>query len=222
VVRCALDRGSDYLALVDDDVVPDAGWLREMWLTMTHYAADIVTGPAVPYFEGSVAKWLRVGGFFDCERYPTGTPRDRAHTDNILMRADVFARSARFFDERFRLSGGEDTDFFLHAALAGCKIVWANDAIVREWIPETRARVGWLLKRAYRWGIVWGQLSADQEALRRQALRGMAKGGLWLPWSFVQGPAAVVRALQLIATGAGYLAARAGFRFEEYQQTHGS
>ena len=137
------------------------------------------------------------------------------------MRADVFERVGRLFDERF-LSLGEDTDFFFHAARAGCTIVWANDAIVHESIPESRTRVIWLLKRSYGVGNFWGNFDSDRAALRRGALRGMVKGAVWLPWSLFQGRAAVVRALQLIATGIGYLRARAGFRARENQHTDAS
>jgi succinoglycan biosynthesis protein ExoM len=221
VVRCALGRGADYLALVDDDEVPDPTWLKELWLTMTHYAADIVAGPVLPHFEGPVARWILAGGFFDRPRPPTGTQLDRTRSGNVLVRADVFQRVGRLFDERF-LVLGEDTDFFLHAARAGCTIVWANDAIVHESIPESRTRVMWLLRRSYSVGIFWGQFSADRAAVRRGAFRGMVKGAVWLPWSVFQGRAAAVRALQLIATGIGYLAARSGLGFREYQGRHGS
>ncbi len=221
VVRCALGRGAEYLAFVDDDEVPDPTWLKALWLAMTAFGADVVTGPSMPHFDGPIAGWLRTSGLFDGERHATGTLLKSAYSNNILMRADVFQRTGRLFDERFRLSGGEDTDFFRHSAQVGCTIVWSEDAIVHEWYSPSRARVTWLLKRAYRWGMVWGQRSYDREALRRGALRGLAKGTLWLPWALFQGRAASVKALQLIASGAGYLAARLGFRFDEYQRTHG-
>jgi succinoglycan biosynthesis protein ExoM len=217
VVRCALGRGVDLLALIDDDEVPDASWLKELFTAMTDHAADIVTGPVLPHFEGEVSRWILSGGFFDATRRPTGTKLDQAYTNNVLMRADVFSRLGRLFDERFLLGVGEDTDFFLYAAHTGCTIVWANDAIVHEWIPESRTRVMWLVRRAYRVGIIWGQLRYDREELRRGALRGLVKGVLWLPWSVFQGRPGAVRALQLIATGVGYLAARAGFQFNEYK-----
>jgi len=218
-VRCALDRRANYLALVDDDEVPNAMWLKELWLTMTRYQADIVAGPVLPDFEGPVARWMLAGGFFDRPRPQTGTRLDRTRSGNVLMRADVFERVGRLFDERF-VSLGEDTDFFFHAARAGCTIVWANDAIVRESIPESRTRVAWLLKRSYSVGIFWGLFDADRAALRRGALRGLLKGALWLPWSLLHGRAESVKALQLIATGIGYLRSGAEFRFGKNQR-HG-
>lgn len=221
VVRAALSRGADYLAFLDDDAEPETTWLNEAWKTMTRTGADIVTGPSVPRFEAPVARWLLTGGLYDDQKRATGTQLTTAHAGNILMRVDVFQRTGRFFDEKFCLSGGEDTDFFRHTALAGCTIVWTNDAIVREWIPKSRTRVRWLLSRAYRWGIVWAQLDYDRAAYCRVAMRGLAKGALWLPWSLFQGRASAVRASQLIAAGIGYLAGRAGFRFEEYRLTHG-
>jgi GT2 family glycosyltransferase len=213
-VRAALERRADYLALVDDDEVPDPPWLGELCLAMTRYAADIVAGPVVPEFEEAVAGWIHSGRFFERPRPASGTRLDRIRSGNVLVRAEVFERVGRLFDERFLLLG-EDTDFFRRAALAGCTIVWANDAVVRESIPPSRARVSWLVRRSYVLGVVWRQFSFDRPAHRRGALRGMVKGALWLPWSLVQGPAAAVRALQLIATGLGYLAATAEARFSQ-------
>jgi succinoglycan biosynthesis protein ExoM len=217
-VRCAIARGANYIAFVDDDEVPTPTWLEELWLTMTRYAADIVAGPVLPQFESPVARWILDGAFFDRPRPPTGTQLDRVRSGNILMRADIFERVGRLFDERF-VSMGEDTDFFFHAARAGCRIVWANDAIVHESIPESRTQAGWLVKRSYSVGIFWGEFGSDRSALRRGALRGMVKGALLLPWSLLQGRAAMVRALQLIATGIGYLRASAGSLHERYRHT---
>jgi succinoglycan biosynthesis protein ExoM len=215
-VRSAIARSADYIAFVDDDEVPSPTWLEELWCTMIRYEADVVAGPVLPQFESPVAQWIIDGAFFDRPRPPTGTQLDRVRSGNILMRAEVFGRVGRLFDERF-ISMGEDTDFFFHAARAGCRIVWANDAIVHESIPESRTQVGWLVKRSYSVGIFWGEFGFDRRALRRGALRGMVKGALLLPWSVLQGRAAVVRALQLIATGIGYLRSRAGLLQGKYR-----
>jgi GT2 family glycosyltransferase len=217
VVRCALERGADLLAFIDDDEAPDATWLRELVLTMAHHAADIVAGPVLPEFEPDVPRWILKGGFFELPRRPTGTQLDRAFTNNVLVRAEVFSRVGRLFDERFLLGVGEDTDFFLRAVRAGCKIVWANDAIVHEWIPASRTRVMWLLRRSYTIGIYWGQLRIARDLHRRLALRNLVKGMLWCPVSVFQGRHVAVRALQLIATGVGYLSTRAGSWMNEHR-----
>lgn len=215
-VRCAITQSPKYIAFLDDDEIPTASWLEALWLAMHQYAADIVAGPVVPQFEGPVARWILDGAFFDRVRPPTGTQLDRVRSGNILMRAEVFDRVGRLFDERF-ISMGEDTDFFFHAARAGCRIVWADDAVVHESIPASRARVGWLVKRSYSVGIFWGGFGADRSALRRGALRGMIKGALLLPWALLQGRTAMVKALQLIATGIGYSRASAASLYDRYR-----
>lgn len=210
-VRCALDRGAALLAFVDDDEVPDESWLQELMLTLTRHTADVVTGPVLPHFEGEVPRWVLSGRFFAGRSLPTGTRLDRAYTNNVLVAAEVFSRVEALFDERL-LVMGEDTDFFLRANAAGCTIVWASKAIVRAWISEQRTRARWLIRRAYRRGIAGGQLRVGQAKQRRAALRGLVVGGVWLPWSLLGGRAALVRALRLIATGAGYLASKARAR----------
>lgn len=217
-VRCAIAQSANYIAFVDDDEVPEPAWLKELWLAMHRYAADIVAGPVVPQFERPAAPWILDGAFFDRPRPPTGTRLDRVRSGNILMRADVFERVGRLFDERFIVMG-EDTDFFYHAASTGCSIVWANDAIVHESIPESRMQVRWLVKRSYTVGIFWGGFGSDRSALRRGALRGMVKGAVLLPWSVLRGRVAMVRALQLVATGIGYVRASARSLSEKSRYT---
>ena len=207
-VRRALESGAELLAFVDDDEVPSESWVRELLLALTRHGADVVTGPVLPRFESEPPRWILAGRFFDPPEYPTGTPLDRAYSGNVLLRTEVFSRVGGLFDERLRVMG-EDTDFFLRAAAAGCKIVWAEAAIVDEWIPPDRTRLSWLVRRAHRTGVVWGQIPLARARHRRVALLGLVKGLLWLPWSWLGGRAAAVKALRLIAIGAGYLKGRA-------------
>ena len=219
MVRCALERRVDYLALIDDDEVPEGMWLKELWLAMTHYEADIVAGPVLPHFEGRVPHWVIAGEFFRRPRLATGTLLDRTRSGNVLMRADVFERTGRLFDERLLLLG-EDTEFFFHAARAGCTIIWANDAIVHEWIPESRTRVKWLLKRSYSVGMFWRQFTSDRLATRRQAFRGLLKGAILLPCSPLSRAGGRGQGSSALATGVGYFAGGARLRVDGHQRTH--
>lgn len=211
-VRCALAREAPLLAFVNDDDVPESRWIRTLVDALLLHRADVATGPlVVDDFDPAVPDWVRRGGFFGSVRYATGTLRDRAFNNNVLVRAEVFARAGRLFDERFRLQG-EDTEFFLRATRSGCRIVWVDEAIVRTCIPESRARIGWLTRRAYRRGLAWRRIPLARTGHRRVALAGLVRGTLWLPWSWLGGRAAAVRALRLVATGVGYLAASVGAR----------
>lgn len=220
-VRAARTRGAELVAFIDDDEVPEPTWLDELLVVLAQYKADAVTGPVLPLFEGRVAGWMLKGKFFESPRRQTGTRVDRAATNNVLLRTRVFDEVGRTFDEGLGLTGGEDTDFFLHVSHAGCPIIWADRAIVHEWNPETRTRAAWLLRRAYKVGTGWGTFRHNLQPSLRYAMRGLAKGLLLLPASVVRGRHAVVSSLELVAVGVGYLVAKAGLRFDAYRQTDG-
>jgi succinoglycan biosynthesis protein ExoM len=219
----------DFIAMLDDDEVPNPGWLTALLRVQAKYGADIVTGPVIPYFPTPPAEWVWDGRFFDRPRYETGHDLPHAHTNNVLVRRSVFEKTGRF-DDRFALTGGEDLQFFRRAKDAGARIVWANDALVEEWIPESRANLGWLLRRAYRSGATLGQVDRDRPdvlvARPMRVVRGVGRltqGVLLTPVALVawrQRRVRLVRALQLVWRGAGMVAGVLGGRYEEYRVTH--
>jgi succinoglycan biosynthesis protein ExoM len=113
-------------------------------------------------------------------------------------------------------------------ARAGHRIVWSEEALVHEWIPESRTRVGWLLRRSFRMGITTTQREREQYATPTRAalrlLRRTARFGqevLRLPLALLRGRGATMKALQDICYRAGDLAGMTGVRYEEYRTTHG-
>lgn len=219
----------DFIAMLDDDEVPGRGWLEGLLRVQAKYEADVVAGPVLPYFPSMPAEWVQEGRFFDRPRYETGHELPHAHTHNVLVRRSVFEKTGSF-DNRFALTGGEDLQFFRRVKADGARIVWANDAAVEEWIPASRANVGWLLRRAYRSGATLGQVDRDRpDALVARPMRivrglGRATQGVLLtpvalvPWRGRQ--VRLVRALQLIWRGIGMVAGVLGGRYEEYRVTH--
>jgi succinoglycan biosynthesis protein ExoM len=219
----------DFIAMLDDDEVPESGWLAALLRAQARYDADVVAGPVIPYFPTPPSDWVRDGRFFDRPRYRTGHPLPHAHTHNVLVRRAVFDTTGRF-DNRFALTGGEDLQFFRRARQQGARIVWADDASVEEWVPTSRTNVGWLLRRAYRGGTTLGQVDRDRPdvwiARPARVLRGagrMVQGVLFTAVALValrDRRVRLVRALQLIWRGAGMIAGVMGGRYEEYRVTH--
>lgn len=218
-----------FIAMLDDDEVPEANWLTALLRVQAKYDADIVTGPVIPYFPAAPSDWVRDGRFFDRPRYETGHELPHAHTHNVLVRRAVFDKTGRF-DDRFALTGGEDLQFFRRAKANGARIVWANDASVEEWIPASRANLGWLLRRTYRNGATLGQVDRDRPdvliALPVRIVRGlgrMVQGVLLMPVALLSRrdrQVRLVQALQLIWRGAGMITGALGGRYEEYRVTH--
>jgi glycosyltransferase involved in cell wall biosynthesis len=222
VIDAACKR-TDFIAYVDDDETVDPGWLAELLRVRAETAADVVTGPAVPRLPDGLPDWLASAGAFDLLRYRTGEPRPFAFTHNVRARREVYETVRPCFDVRLTDSGGSDTHFFRRVRAAGFSIVWADDAVAHEWIPASRARVGWLLRRALRIGgtdaFIERDLSGYGAALRvigaraaRHAVRGVLRV-LSLP---ARGRAALLEAGQDGALTVGLIAGLFGYRHPEY------
>ena len=223
------DPASDWIAFLDDDEEPEPGWLDELLRVQARHAADVVAGPVPPKFEAEVPRWVLRGRFHEPPRHATGTVLPYADTGNVLVRASLFREFPAPFAPSLALAGGEDTHFFLRVARAGNRIVWADEAVAWEWVPPSRVRLPWLLRRAFRRGNTWALLERELDpGLRiraRRILRGggrIARGAVLLPVALVRGRHAVVDALRGICFGAGSLAGVAGYRYDEYRTTHGA
>jgi glycosyltransferase involved in cell wall biosynthesis len=213
----------DFIAFIDDDEIPEPAWLDELLWTQGQTGADVVAGPVVPSFTADVPEWIKIGKVFDRPGHASGHALDFCATNNVLIRRAVFDRIPAF-DERFGLTGGEDTHFFLRVHRAGFKIVWSVDAVVHETVSRNRANLGWLLRRAYRSGNAWVlvESSLDKRVSTRfvrvvKALGRILQGGLRAPVSLFLGKAAVTGALRSICLGAGMLTGLADWGYQEYK-----
>jgi succinoglycan biosynthesis protein ExoM len=215
---------TDFVAFIDDDEAPEANWLEALLCVQSIYDADVVAGPVLPRLEAPAPQWIIRGGFFDRPRYFTGHRLRHAATNNVLVRANLFANERSPFDERLALRGGEDTHFFLRTTLAGHSIVWANEAVVHEWIPRSRMSARWLLRRSYRVGNTWSFCERDLYGTPRVLVMRVVKAAgriagaiCLLPLSFLSGRHATVAVLRHMCQGAGYLTGLIGMPFEEYR-----
>lgn len=214
----------DFVATIDDDEVPVPEWLDELLWTQAQYSADIVNGPVKPQFDDGVANWVKRSGLFNSLDYATGTMIAFCYTGNSLIQSAVFS-GVSLFDDKFALTGGEDTEFFLRARRAGYKIVWSREAVTYETISIARANAAWILRRQYQLGNTWMfcELSLDAPRMQTRLLRFakascfIAMGAAWTPISIFRGKAAIVRSLRPIYRGLGMLTALAGSRYFAYQ-----
>ncbi len=218
---------ADFIVFTDDDVEPAPGWLAELIRVQSLYDADVVAGPNPPLFLEEPPAWVIEGGFLDSARRETGTKLQNAATHNVLIRRQVLDQMERLFDERFGLHGSDDSEFFKRVAQKGHTMIWADDAIVRECIPASRTTRRWLVSRAYRVanGLGGPQLRKLRDMTRTdvciEAARCLARGAFVLIGSWNQGEASRVRALQLLASGVGWLTGMLGIGYDEYGEIHG-
>lgn len=224
----AADPSSDFIAFIDDDEVPDPTWLEELLSVQSTHNADVVHGRVMPHFQDEVPVWVIKGKFFEPRRYTTGQALEAAYTNNVLVRATLLNQQEKVFDERFALTGGEDSYFFRTLRHQGHSLVWADDAVVYEWIPPSRTTMKWILLRAYRGCLsytLWETetlLSVKVKAISvAKAIAQIILGLLLLLPSLVLERHILMTALLNIYRGAGRLSAFIGVTYEEYKTIHG-
>ena len=218
-------RNSPWICFIDDDEVPEPGWLDELLSAQQRYGADVVGGPVVPDLPDATPGWVRRGRFLAYNRHPTGHRLPYVFTNNVLFRSSILDGLPIWFDERYNQTGGEDRHFFQRIGMAGYKIVWSDEAVVREWVPAERITVRWILQRSYRYGNTASNVELDLRpgARTRLMLPALAayrliKGACLLPVTWPLGRDRVVACLQQLCHGAGMLAGWVGCRYHEYRR----
>ncbi len=220
--RCLAEAQTDLIAFIDDDEVPDPGWLRALLGCRERTAADAVFGCVVPVFEVPPPAWSARGALFTKPRRATGTVVgwEATYTANVLLTRRLLDLAGGDFDQRFAASGGEDSLLFCRAERNGATLVWCDEAVVHEWLPAGRLRLAWVLRRSLKGGQTWVRIQAEfsRGIWLPMALRGAASAlvaAIALLPAFMISRGAAVRQAQRVAGGVGKMtawwAARAAF-----------
>ncbi|WP_416348851.1 glycosyltransferase family 2 protein [Microbacterium sp. STN6] len=171
----ALDEApkNSVLIYLDDDVVPTSTWIRPLLEVWQDSGAAIVAGFVRYTFPQGTDPWIVHGGFIRRESRPTGSRLSAAAAGNILVDVAAVRRFGVRFDASLGLSGGEDTLFTSQVTRAGGAIVWCQESIVDDAIPEARATRSFCVARAQAHGSaeVLVQLRLASSPLRRAAAR---------------------------------------------------
>jgi GT2 family glycosyltransferase len=146
--------GAQALALIDDDEVPEPGWLDSLLEAQRRTGADVVVGPVISVYPPQVPDWYEQSGVFTMESpdFPEWHEMPWCATNNTLITPRVLEAVPEGFDDRFNTMSGEDSHFFLLARIRGCRLVWTRTAVVREYLQLTRFNRRWIFKRAVRSG----------------------------------------------------------------------
>lgn len=145
---------AERIVFIDDDEVPCEGWLDDLLAACERHGADVVAGPVKSIFPSGAPEWFERSGVFTMEspEFEEGREMPWCATNNTVIRRNVVDAVPGGFDRKFDKMSGEDSDFFLRARLAGCRIVWTKEATVCEYLQPERLRSRWVFRRAIRSG----------------------------------------------------------------------
>jgi glycosyltransferase involved in cell wall biosynthesis len=202
-----------WLAFIDDDEIADERWLAAYWSRIQADDCDGWFGPVLPRLEETVTAWMDPEGFYGRRRHPSGTRigAGETATSNAFLRRGLFA--AMRFDPAFGdpPAFGEDRELFGRMLEAGARFGWCDEAVVTEFVPAARHRLGWLARRALHGAFVTTQLArraqgrgARARGLAR-ALLGLVLFGLLLPVAALGGRRRGARIWLRLCVQAGHL-----------------
>jgi succinoglycan biosynthesis protein ExoM len=218
-----------WIAFVDDDEEPVAGWLASLHGAAIASGADGVAGPVVPRLPPDAPAWLARAGLYERPRHPTGAtvPPGELRTGNLLIRREALLRGAAPdgpFDPGFGLSGGSDSKLLRSLAERGARFVWCDEAEVLETVPPARTRLRYLLENAFGAGHIYARQQVAAHGMRAApalVIRGAGAVGVGSALALASLPLGRHRAARwarVAVTGMGKLLGLAGGRFERYAQ----
>ncbi len=223
----------DLLVFIDDDEIPQPGWLAELLRTWESHQPTAVWGRVLSVFEAPLDPWVAAGEFFTRKRRKTGTQVTVAASGNLLLEMAIVRRLGLRFDDRMAMGGGEDTLFTRELVAGGGRIVWCDESVAHDIVPADRANRQWVLARAVSHGNVAARVELNlanggPQRLRGRVLavvRGLARiaGGRarWLSGCLRGSLRAQARGLRAAARGRGMVAAGLGWSYQEYARTDG-
>lgn len=154
-----------YFAFLDDDEQATENWLIELMTEIERSNADVILGPVRARYDAKVAPdWMQKGDFHATRPVFVNGEIITGYSCNVLFNADSPALKGLRFRPDLGKTGGEDTFFFAQIHQNGGKIAFAPEAWVEEDVPPARAKLGWLIKRRFRFGQTHGLLLLEQNA----------------------------------------------------------
>ncbi|SHJ16642.1 Glycosyltransferase, GT2 family [Actinomyces denticolens] len=228
--RCLDEAGeARLLVFIDDDELTRPGWLISLVRAWRAHGCAAVTGPRHPLFESEPGAWVRGSRVFDAVSAADGAVMPSAATANLLLDMDVMRSLNLRFDERYGLTGGEDSMLMRSLRKGGGIIRFAADAVLDERVPASRATRGWVLRRCLRSGSTWAQVRIETDVdgngsgmpLRaRYAVKGALRAGrdgvLALTGALRRDEAARGRHEAACAGALGMVMGAVGGRVQEY------
>ncbi len=146
------EAGGEFIAFIDDDEFADENWLNNLILCIRKYDSDVVFGALDLYYEDGIPEYLRKREFFFPENGETGNAARYFFTGNCIVRSETIKTFEKPFDLKYGIIGGEDANMFERLLIKGAKLICCKEAVIWEFVPNSRGNVKYLLKRNFRSG----------------------------------------------------------------------
>ncbi|ACQ79266.1 glycosyl transferase family 2 [Beutenbergia cavernae DSM 12333] len=146
------------LVFIDDDELPEPRWLARLLEAWRDWPCDAVSAPTVKVLPDDAEGWVVASRFFARAHRATGVRVEGAAAGNLLLDLDAVRSRGVRFDERFGLTGGEDSLFSRQLTARGGVIRWRDDAVTSEPVVPERATRSWVLRRERRTGSTWSRV----------------------------------------------------------------
>lgn len=142
-----------HLAFIDDDEIASTNWIKELYDALIRYEAQVVQGTTQRIIPEDTPNWLTKYNILQLNSHSTGQIRTSAGTRNVLFDLKFINQNNLRFNPVFNFMGSSDSFFFHQAYLKGAKIVWVDEARVKEILSKNRIDVGWIIQRSFRMGV---------------------------------------------------------------------
>jgi glycosyltransferase involved in cell wall biosynthesis len=217
----------DFVAMIDDDEVPEPQWLRELLRVQRNSEACAVVGPVPGVYPPGAPRWIADGRFLEPPIFSDGDVLTDGWSGNCLLDLGRIRLNGLRFDPALNFAGGEDLVFFRQLIAAGGSIAYAADATANETVVAERASAWYIIKTNFRRGNTLAICDRMLAASRRSAIVRAVKGAgriltgtlKFVPASLLHGRAGSVAAVSEIARGAGMIAGVCGFVFSAYKRS---
>lgn len=224
-----VDDGS-LLVFLDDDVLPERGWIIPLVSTWKRCSATIVAGYVRYSYPDDTDPWVIDGGFMRRDTRPTGTLLGAAAAGNMLVDVGRVRQLGIEFDRTLGFSGGEDTLFTKQVVRAGGTIVWCQESVVDDFIPLERTTREFCRSRARSHGstsvLVDLRLASSNAERFSARVKGLGGGLLRVGWGLLRSSAGKLTAetgqiaggVRIAARGYGMVGAAVGIQSNEYSR----
>ena len=215
-----------YILFIDDDEIASPEWVKHLLKTIVDSGSDGVFGFVDPEFSDETPEWMkRRDLFFSGPTMETGTEAKGTYTGNCIIKASLLKKMGQPFDPSYGMTGGEDIHLFRRLSFEGARYVNCREAVVTEFLPDSRTRMYYFYIRAMSGGnrnTRWRIESSGKRTFRVRSfmlLKSVSYGFVSLLFLIILFPDNVLRVKWLIklASNLGRFMAVFGWYYKAYR-----